>query len=178
MFLTQSCIWIRFLSVPCCTPSCSKTILLLPLFSLSGMPLVLGTLNHSLPNIISTFVAEKKPILTPCWNCSYDLLLVAFVIVIIQNGLASGNPAPLPNCLKWLCSKPCPAVDSRKEEINIFPAGGLPFWEMFAKLVAFLLCFLTCPHLWSIKKIWHSAPIKWLLWGALLPFSQSASSPN
>ena len=31
---------------------------------------------------------EKKPILTPCWNCFFDLLFVAFVItIIIQNGI-------------------------------------------------------------------------------------------
>ena len=32
-------------------------------------------------------VAEKKAILTPQWNCSSDLLFVAFIIIIIQNGL-------------------------------------------------------------------------------------------
>ena len=32
-------------------------------------------------------VAEKKPILKLCWNCFFDLLFVAIVIIIIQNGL-------------------------------------------------------------------------------------------
>ena len=41
-------------------------------------------------------VAGRKPILTPCWNCSFDLLLVAFVIIIIQNGLPQRI---LPLCL-------------------------------------------------------------------------------
>ena len=31
---------------------------------------------------------EKKPVLTPCWNCFFDSLFVAFVItIIIQNGI-------------------------------------------------------------------------------------------
>ena len=32
-------------------------------------------------------VSGRKPILTPCWNCSFDLLFVAFVVIIIQSGL-------------------------------------------------------------------------------------------
>ena len=32
-------------------------------------------------------VAERKPILTPCWNCFFDSLFVAFVITIMHNGL-------------------------------------------------------------------------------------------
>ena len=32
-------------------------------------------------------VAEKRSILIPCWNCFFDLLFVAIVIIIIQNGL-------------------------------------------------------------------------------------------
>ena len=41
-------------------------------------------------------VAEKKPLLTPCWNCFFDLLFVAIVIIIIQNGLSQRI---LPPCL-------------------------------------------------------------------------------
>ena len=32
-------------------------------------------------------VVEKKPVLTPCWNCFCDLLFVAFVIIIMLNTL-------------------------------------------------------------------------------------------
>ena len=49
----------------------------------------------------------------------FDLLFIAFVIIIIQNGLP---PRILSLGLtakpKWLCSEPCPPVDGRKEEIN------------------------------------------------------------
>ena len=66
---------------------------------------------------------EKKPILTPCWNCSFNLFLVACVIIIIWNDLPQRL---LPLCLtlklKCLCSGPCPPVDGRKEKINTSPA--------------------------------------------------------
>ena len=42
--------------------------------------------------VYTSFVVEK-PILTPCWNCFFDLLFAAFIIVIMQNSL-SQNPAP------------------------------------------------------------------------------------
>ena len=38
-------------------------------------------------------VAERKPILSPCWKLFFDLLFIAFVIIIILNRL------PLPLCL-------------------------------------------------------------------------------
>ena len=66
-------------------------------------------------------VAERKPILTPCWNCFFDLFFVAFVIIYNHTEWsASENPAPLPDCseLKCLCLEPCPPVDDRKEKIN------------------------------------------------------------
>jgi len=73
-------------------------------------------------------VAARRPILSPCWNCSFDLPFVAFVIIIVQNCLPQRI---LPLCLsvklQCLCSEPCPPVDGRKEEINTSPAWGLPF---------------------------------------------------
>ena len=60
-------------------------------------------------------VAEKKPILTPCWNYFFDLLFVAFVIIITQNGLPQRI---LPFCLtvklQCLCSEPSLPVYRRK----------------------------------------------------------------
>ena len=67
-------------------------------------------------------VAEKKPILTPCWNCSFDLFWVACVIIIIWNDLPQRL---LTLCLtlklKCLHSGTCPPVDGRKEKINTSP---------------------------------------------------------
>ena len=34
-------------------------------------------------------IAENK--LTPCWNCLFDLLFLAVVIIIIHNGLPGGG---------------------------------------------------------------------------------------
>ena len=45
-----------------------------------------------------------------------------------------------------------------------------------SRLMAFLLCFLTSPHLWSIKEPGIQNPIKWWFWGTSLPSSQSAGS--
>ena len=50
----------------------------------------------------------------------------AFVIIIIQNGLPQKS-CPSAWLLKCLCSEPCPPVDGKKEEINIYPAWSLPF---------------------------------------------------
>ena len=75
-----------------------------------------------------TCVTGRKPILNPWWNYFFDLLFIAFVIIIIQNDLPQRI---LPLCLiiklKCLCSEPCPPVDVRKGEINTSPASGLPF---------------------------------------------------
>ena len=63
---------------------------------------------------LSPFVAEKKPILTLCWNCFFDLLFTTFVFIIVQSGLPQRT---LP-----LCLTPCPPVEGRKEDINTSPA--------------------------------------------------------
>ena len=61
--------------------------------------------------------------MTPCWNFFFDLLLVASVIIILQNRLPQ---RVLPFCLaaklKCLCSEPCPPEDGKKEEMNTSPA--------------------------------------------------------
>ena len=73
-----------------------------------------------------TLCCREKPIPTSWWSCSFDLLSVAFVIIIIQNGLPQRIlPVCLTVKLKWLCLEPCPPVDDRKEEKNTSPAWGL-----------------------------------------------------
>ena len=47
------------------------------------------------PSLCDGYVAGRKPILTPRWNCFLDLLFIAFII-IIQNGLPQ---RVLPLCL-------------------------------------------------------------------------------
>ena len=108
---------------------------------------------------------RQKPILTPCWNCFFDLLFAAFVIIIIQNVLPQRI---LPLCLtikpKCLCSEPCPPTDDRKEEINTSLIWGLPFYEIFARLMAFLFCF-HFPSSLIYKRTWHQDPSKMvILW--------------
>ena len=100
------------------------------------------------PNPIPvTTLAEKKPVLTPSWNCFFDLLFIAFII-IIQNVLPQRIlTLCLTAKLKHLCSEPWQPVDDKKEKINTSAVRGLPFQEMFARLMAFLHCFLTRPHL-------------------------------
>ena len=54
-------------------------------------------------------------------NCFFDLLFIAFVIIIIQNALPQRI---LPTCLtvlKCLCSELCPPVDGRKKLTHPLP---------------------------------------------------------
>ena len=117
------------------------------------------------------FVAEK-PILTPCWNCFFDLLFAAFVIIIIQNSLPQ-NPAPLPDykvpLFRTLCT--CRWQEGRNQHT---PAWGLPFQEI-GKINGLFTLLPHLPHLWSIKEPGIQIPIRWLFWGIRLPSSWSAS---
>ena len=113
--------------------------------------------------LISIIIAERKPILTPCWNCFFDLLFVAFVIIIIQYGLPQRI---LYLCLtvklKSLCSGPCPPVDGRKEEIN-FPCLRLALLRDVFKINGL---FTLLPHLPSCliyKRTWHPDPNKMVI---------------
>ena len=110
------------------------------------------------------------------------MLFIAFVIIIIHNGLPQGT---LPLCLnvklKCLCSAhketiwPGPPVNGfRKEDINPSPPQC---WPSQAKLTAFLLYFLTsCPSLFYKSGI--QTLVRWLFWDISLPSSQSAGFPN
>ena len=86
------------------------------------------------------------------------------IAIGIHNGLPWGT---LPLCLKvklkCLCSAhretfwSCPSVNGcKKEEINTSPPWGWPSQEMFARLVAFLLYFLTSSPSLFHKRDWHS----------------------
>ena len=65
----------------------------------------------------------REELILPCWNCSFNLLFTAFVIIIIH---ASENQ-PLGLTAKRLLFMTCPPVDGRKKEINTSPAWGLTF---------------------------------------------------
>ena len=76
---------------------------------------------------------RNKPVLTPCWNCFFDLLSVNFVTVITHNGLPQRI---LPLCLTVKIK--CPY----SEEINTSHAWGfLLFYKIW--LMAILVCLLT-----------------------------------
>ena len=102
-------------------------------------------------------------------------------ILFIHNSLPWGT---LPLCLnafksKCLCSKPCLPVDGhRKEEINTFPFPGWPFQEITARLMKFLLYFLTSPHLFSITESSVQTLLRWLFLDISLPSSWSAGFLN
>ena len=118
------------------------------------------------------FCYREKPVLTPCWNCFSDPFFITFLIIIIHNGPSQRS---LSLCLnvKVPCLTPSPSVEGRKKEINTSPAWGLPFQEIFARLMAFLLCFLTFPLLWSIKEPEIQSHV-WLFWDISLTSPQSA----
>lgn len=44
--------------------------------------------------------------------------------------------------------------------------------------MVFLFCFITSPHLWSVKETGIHAPRRWLFWGVSLPSSESAGFLN
>ena len=124
-------------------------------------------------------------------NCFFDLLLVAFIITIILNGLP-GGPCPLLDCkLKYLCSAPgevvcpCSPVDRRDEHT---PSESWTFYKtenpftlpphcISLSIQPFEFSSSLLLSLWSIKETGIQILIRWLLWGACLPSSLSASSP-
>ena len=105
----------------------------------------------------------KKSILTPCWNYFFDLLSVAFVIIITHNGLPQRI---LPFCLTAkltsLCLEPCPPVNSRKTGINTSPCLRLAIPGDICKIKGLFTLFPHLPHLYSIKEPGIQTPIRWL----------------
>ena len=58
---------------------------------------------------------REKSVLTLYWNCFFDLLSIAFVIIIIPNGLPQRIlPLCLTAKLKCLCSELCLPLDGEK----------------------------------------------------------------
>ena len=48
------------------------------------------------PHFLYSSCCREEPIVTPCWNCLFDLLFVAVVIIIIHKGMPQKT---LPLCL-------------------------------------------------------------------------------
>ena len=113
--------------------------------------------------------------LTLSWNCFFELLFIAFVIIIIYIGLPQKT---LSVCLtikpKCLCLGPYPTVDGyTKEKINTSPPQGLLFQEIFVRLMAFCIYLLTALPLCSMKEPGIQTPVRWLFWDISLPSSLS-----
>ena len=124
-------------------------------------------------------VWREKSILAPCWNCFLDLLSIAFVIIILHNGLPQRI---LPLCLtvklKCLCSEPCPPIDGRKEKTNTPPCLRLAILGDICKINGLFTLFPPPCHLWSIKEPGIQTPKRWLFWNISLPSSWSAGFLN
>ena len=113
------------------------------------------------------------------FNLCFPLLLVTKRMLFIHNV----HWETLPLCLnikpKCLFIRPCPPVDDhRKEEINTFLLQGLPFPEIFARLMDFLLWFFISSTTLFYKKPGIQTQIRRLFWGVSLPSSPSADFLN
>ena len=114
------------------------------------------------------------------WNCFLDLLFVAFVIIIIQNGLPQSI---LPLCLtvklKCLCSESCPPVGGRKEEINTSSCPRLAIlgdcWQDWWPF--YFVSSLPPLHLGSIKETGIQTLVRRLFWNISLPSSRTVALP-
>ena len=113
---------------------------------------------------------------------------------------ASENPAPLPDCgakvpffISQRSNLTLPPVSSCKiEEINTSLPWGWLFQGCFARFMAlftllslclslyfaFLLYFLTSPHLYSIKEPGIQPLVRWLFWDTTPQSSHSAGFPK
>ena len=123
---------------------------------------------------------REKSILIPCCKCFFDLLSIAFVIIIIHNGLPQRIlPFCLTSELKCLCPEPCPPADCRKKEINTFLCLRLAILGDICKMNGLFYFVSSPPPLISIhKRIWHPDQTRGLFWDISLPTSWSAGSPN
>ena len=128
---------------------------------------------------VLSYCFREKSTLTPYWNCVSNFLFVAFVIIIIQNGLGQRT---LPLCmtvkLKCLCSEPCPSVDGRKEKNEHTPYLRFVILGDICKISGLFILLLYCPHLWSIKETGTQISIRWLFWDISLSSSPLAGSPK
>ena len=129
---------------------------------------------------------REKPILTPCWICffyfnlGFPLFLFPKRKPSIHNGL-SWEPCPS----AWMLNKNAFVQDpvhlwmptGRTKLTHPSPPRPIP-GEIFAKLKAFLLYFLTSSFSLFCKRTYHPDPIKWLFWDISLLSSWSASFLN
>ena len=121
---------------------------------------------------------REKSVLSPCWNCFFDLLFVAVVTVIIHIDLPQRT---LTLCLtvklKCLCYTqkeiiwPCPPVKTTKTEKRLtqpfqrltLPGNSFQDWRSFhvsSPLSFFLYSAfwlqILVASLWLYKRTWHS----------------------
>ena len=118
--------------------------------------------------------AAEKPILTPWWNCFFDLFFVAFVIIITQKGLPQ---IILPLCLAvkvpfFRTLSTCGWQEGRNEHISCLRLAILGDVCKINGLFTLLPCL--SPSL-IYKRTWHPDPVRWLFWGASLPSSWSVT---
>ena len=112
------------------------------------------------------------------FNVCFPLLLVTKRMLFIHNVRWETLPLCLSIKPKCLFIRPCPPVDDyRKEEINTFLLQVLPFPEISARLMDFLLWFFISSTTLFYKKPGIQAQIRWLFWGVSLP-SPSADFLN
>ena len=144
-----------------CSNSCPLSWWCHPTISSSVIPFF--SCLQSFPASASFPVAGRKPILTPCWNCFFDLPFIAFVVIIIQNGLPQKI---LPLCLtvkhKCLYSEPCPRVDGRKEDINTSHAWGAILGDV-CKMNGLFTLLPHFPSSLIYKRTWHPDPNKMVI---------------
>ena len=95
------------------------------------------------------------------WETFFDLIVIAFVITVMHDGLLQGT-LPLSICLtvklKCFCSEPCPPVDSRKEEMNISPFRRLGVLGDVCQIHGLFPLVPHHPPSLIYKRIWHPDP--------------------
>ena len=105
---------------------------------------------------------KEKSVLTPRWNCFFDLLSVTFATIIIRNGLPQRILPPAWLLNKCLCPELCAPVDG-KEETDTSPGPRLAILGDVCKINGL---FMLLPHLLPsliYKRTWHPDPIVWFI---------------
>ena len=127
--------------------------------------------------IYTGFYCNRKGlILTPCWNCFFDLFSIAFVIIIIINGLPQRI---LPLCLTVKVPLFRPVSACRwQEEINTSLCLRLAILVNVCKIKGLFTLLLHLVPSLIHKRTGIQTQIRWLFWDVSLPSSLSASFRN